>query len=213
MTFDDLVTRTYDPQPIVWKGRYIDNWFSNFHAGAQPIQFSGLSFQTIEAAYQAAKWTDQARRALFQNLDASQSKKEGRRKFPPIRPDWEQVAIAAMDNFVRQKFQPGTPELERLMRMDVPPVEVNNWNDRRWGVEMDWTGKNALGLILSVIRWEYARTGMVLPGAEEPDWQQRQIELIPMLNRVGPAATRAPRPIAAPPPPQPEEPTQASFAL
>ncbi len=125
----------------------------------------------------------------------------------PIRKDWEEVAIAAMDSFVRQKFQPGTPELERLMAMECPPVEVNNWNDRRWGVEMDWTGKNALGLLLSMIRWEYARTGKVEPGAPEPEWAERQRILVPLLNRVGPAASRTP--IARPP----AEQAQASLAL
>jgi hypothetical protein len=95
-----------------------------------------------------------------------------------LRPDWEHVNIAAMDFFLRQKWVPGTPEFDQLLRQAYPIVEFNNWGDRRFGAMIDnGRGRNALGLLLALIVIEY-HNGGIEPGAPEERWAERQVELI-----------------------------------
>jgi predicted NAD-dependent protein-ADP-ribosyltransferase YbiA (DUF1768 family) len=185
--FADLRRRVYAPRPLRYRGRWVDNWFSNFHPGTNPVLFSSLSFRSVEAAYVAAKCLDPEFRRRVSRMGPADAKRAGRPgNLIGLRPDWEEVCVAAMDLFLRQKFAAGTPELERLSGMGKPPVEANNWGDRRWGVGADdWRGKNALGVLLALIRDEFRRTGAVAPSAGEPDWARRQAELVPLMNRVG----------------------------
>jgi len=184
-TFDDLHRRRYEPRPVPWRGRYPRNWFSNFEPGsAGAVALGGLRFATVEAAYQAAKRKNPAERVALAAMSASEAKRAGRKGV--LRPDWDRVAIACMDFLIRQKFADGTPELARLASESVPPVEYTTWGDRRWGVGEDWEGRNALGLLLSLVRDDLRRLGRVPPGAEEDRWEERQRELVARMNRVGP---------------------------
>lgn len=125
-------------------------WFlSNFFEPC-PIEDRGLVFNSVEAAYQAAKTTDLKLAEEFTKLRAGPSKKKG--KVVPLRPDWESVKIDIMEKLLRQKFAPGTELAEKLLATgSAELVEGNTWRDFFWGV-CNGVGLNHLGKLLMKIR-------------------------------------------------------------
>jgi hypothetical protein len=199
-TITDLHLRRYDPQPVSYRGRFVNNWWSNFAAVGEPVVYRGQSTRILEYAYVAAKNPDaivsdptgpgtiRFLDRVFMERSAGAAKKIGsprsRGGIVELKPGWDEESIAAMDAFLRQRWQPSHRDTQRLMAEPLPHVEVNNWGDNRFGVTLkDWTGRNCLGLLLDIILDE-ARNGHVSPGADEVDWRQWQVELVEKLNRM-----------------------------
>lgn len=217
--FNELEIRDYSFEqklrlhPIQWQGQWINNWFSNFHTLGSVITYKGYVTRCLELAYVAAKNPDilvdyitkegmvytQIRfiDLIFRLNNPGTAKRLSKPKYMKglidTRPDWEYVKLSAMDNFLRQRWRPNTPETNKLVNMiahdriegisDDPIMEINNWGDRVWGVTInDWCGRNALGRLLHVIVLEFMSTGNISYGASEEHWIIRQAELIRFLN-------------------------------
>lgn len=200
--FNDLRTRQYDaPTDLVWRGRFVHNWFSNFDAVGAPVTYRGRTTRRLELAFVAAKNPGQVvkladgREAPFIDLVFAQTTPGGAKQLGApkhrggvvdLRPDWDEVSVAAMDFFLRQRWQPGAEGASRLAALPSPIVEWNNWRDDRWGAVLgSHRGRNALGLLLDVIAGEI-RAGRVAPGADEAHWRERQEELVAALNAYEP---------------------------
>jgi hypothetical protein len=198
--FNELLPRRYPAPPeLAYRGRSVHNAdISNFDPLGHPVVYRGHRSLILEKAYTAAKNPD----ALVPRADGSglvafidriysepRAADVKRLGAPPYRgglvqprDDWNHVNIAAMDFFLRQRWQPGTADAAALAKRPRPIVEWVNWTDTRWGVRTDTCrGRNALGLLLDVIADELL-DGLVLPGAGEADWRLRQEELIGLLN-------------------------------
>lgn len=131
-----------------FKGQY--RFLSNFYFCF--VEHRGLTFCSVENAYQAAKTDNLARAALFDSLAPGQAKRRGRKLALP--PDWGSRKLAIMEELLRRKFHPGSTLAQRLLRTgDVPLVEGNTWGDTFWGV-CDGVGENHLGRLLMRIRAE-----------------------------------------------------------
>jgi ribA/ribD-fused uncharacterized protein len=118
-------------------------WLSNFHPA--PVQLEGVSYPSVEHAYQAAKTTP-AHRARFRVGTAAQAKKAGRSV--PMRPDWDSVKVEVMRSLLQQKFSPGSVLAEKLVATAPRQiVEGNWWGDTFWGV-CRGRGQNMLGELL-----------------------------------------------------------------
>jgi predicted NAD-dependent protein-ADP-ribosyltransferase YbiA (DUF1768 family) len=195
MRFIDLRIRQFKATTIsapIANNR-VANWFSNMERTSRPIRIDDLEFFFVENAYVAAKTSDKAARGILIDLSPFKAKQMGGHFGSlPTRTDWDEVKLAAMDFLLRQKFQIGTPELERL----VAEKEVIEWNlhgDANWGVPIDKRrGRNALGLLLMLIAQEAIADNYVAPGVPEPFWMQRQERLIPLLNALTMAAEAPP---------------------
>ena len=126
------------------------DWLSNFFTCQ--VEFEGMNFSNVEAAFQAAKCLDLKERERFFGLSGGQSKKLGRRV--ELRSDWEDVKIDIMRQVLKSKFTQN-PELgEKLIATgNTELIEGNNWNDRFWGV-CRGVGKNHLGKLLMEVRAE-----------------------------------------------------------
>lgn len=141
-----------------------DNFFlSNFYSS--PITFSygddGLTFQTGEAAFQAAKVRsmvseDPAEKlAYVKSLEAAPTPKEAKGLGRRVKIDldhWETIKVKCMREVVFQKFQQN-PEL-RVKLMETGHamlVEGNTWGDKFWG-RCEGKGFNILGAILMEVR-------------------------------------------------------------
>lgn len=75
-----------------------------------------------------------------------------------LRPDWEQVKTAVMEEVVRAKFTQN-PDLAALLLStgDAELIEGNTWGDTCWGVDLrTGRGENRLGRILMKVRAELA---------------------------------------------------------
>ena len=126
------------------------DWLSNFFQCQ--VEFEGMNFSNVEAAFQAAKCLDLKERERFFGLSGGQSKKLGRRV--ELRSDWEDVKIDIMRQVLKSKFTQN-PELgEKLIATgNTELIEGNNWNDRFWGV-CRGVGQNHLGKLLMEVRAE-----------------------------------------------------------
>lgn len=122
-------------------------FLSNFYECE--VEFEGLKFPSVEAAYQAAKLLDINKRAKFQTMTPSEAKRAG--KASKIRPDWDNIRLSVMETLLRQKFS--QPELKNalLMTQDFELIEGNWWKDTFWGV-CNGVGENHLGKLLMKIR-------------------------------------------------------------
>lgn len=132
--------------------RFADDYefLSNF--AASPVVVDGLTYPTVEHAFQAAKTFDPAEKARIAAVATPATAKRAGRKVA-LRPDWEEVKVGIMEDLVRRKFAD-----ERLGRMlvatgDEELVEGNTWNDRFWGV-CRGSGRNELGKLLMKVRSE-----------------------------------------------------------
>lgn len=123
-------------------------FLSNFYPVA--IVHDGLTYQSVEAAYQAAKCANVDDRYYFTKLSAPEAKRAGRQV--ALRSDWEQVKVAVMRQLLIVKFL-GNPAMGQLLLMtgNEDLVEGNTWNDRFWGV-CNGIGENNLGKLLMEIR-------------------------------------------------------------
>lgn len=129
---------------------FFDVWrfLSNFHY--VDVVFDGVTYPTVEHAYQAAKTLDS--RSLF--YTASEPK-EARRlgQKVKLRPDWDTIKYSIMEDLVRQKFQRPDLKAKLLSTGNGYLEETNWWKDVYWGV-CHGVGENNLGKILMKIRAE-----------------------------------------------------------
>lgn len=141
-----------------WLKRDITNFrghfefLSNFYEA--PIEYGGLRFGSGEAAFQAQKCMDAEGRQCFQALRPAEAKRAGRRV--TLRPDWEQVKVALMEEIVRAKFFQNEALAQMLLATEDRLIqEGNTWHDTFWGVDQTTKeGENNLGKILMKIRQE-----------------------------------------------------------
>ena len=127
-----------------------DLWFlSNFFPA--PVVLDGVTYATVEAAYQAAKTLHRPSREVVRRAAIpGQAKRLGHTLI--LRPDWEAVKLQVMEALLRQKF--ADPKLRaRLAAIEGEIVEENTWGDVWWG-RCRGRGENHLGRLLMRIRDE-----------------------------------------------------------
>lgn len=134
---------------MIMKGKYF--FLSNFFpCQLHDVDFPDITYQSVEAAFQAAKVTTRSERAAFSDADPSTAKRLGRRV--RLRPDWESIKDSVMEQYLRQKFS--SPQLvAQLKAVTEPIVEDNTWGDRYWG-RCNGYGRNRLGQLLEKIKAE-----------------------------------------------------------
>lgn len=131
-----------------FKGKY--NFLSNFWPAQ--VHYDGITYPTVEHAYQAAKTTDlPMRKAILTCLKAKDAKEAG--QLMPLRKDWEEVKVHIMYQLVRDKFRDHGLAEQLLNTGDAELIEGNWWGDMFWGV-CNGKGENNLGKILMRVREE-----------------------------------------------------------
>jgi len=131
-----------------FNGKY--RFLSNFYPSK--VTLDGLEYDTVEAAFQAAKTDDVAdRRAIREADKPAEAKRLGRKV--TLRQDWEKVKIGVMEDLCRQKFKQAAFKEKLLATGDAYLEETNTWNDTFWGV-CRGHGKNHLGKVLMKLRDE-----------------------------------------------------------
>ena len=126
-------------------------FLSNFHPCT--VHLEGLSFPTVEHAFQAAKTHDiEERKRIRACASPGKAKAAGRRVL--LRSDWEEVKLAVMESLVREKFTAHDDLRKALIATgDRELVEGNTWGDRFWG-RVKGSGENHLGRIVTKVRKE-----------------------------------------------------------
>jgi ribA/ribD-fused uncharacterized protein len=137
-------------QVTAFKGRYA--FLSNFYPAT--VVFDGITYPSVEPAYQAAKSCDNSIRRKFAKMTSPvEAKREGRKLKVDMKA-WERRRLEIMTGLVRDKFTRHRDLGLRLVKTHpMELIEGNWWGDKFWGV-CQGEGQNHLGKILMRIRDE-----------------------------------------------------------
>ncbi len=126
--------------------RFLSNFYST------RVEFEGLTYPSVEHAYQAAKTEDKELRKQFaRGIHAGEAKKLGNKI--TLRRGWENIKLSIMEELVRKKFQDIELKDKLLATGEQELIEGNTWGDVFWG-QVEGQGKNHLGKILMRVRAE-----------------------------------------------------------
>ena len=139
----------------LFKGEYA--FLSNFHKCE--VEFEGVTYPSVEHAFQAAKTLDYDERLKFTKGSPVTVKGMGRRL--KLRSDWEDVKDDVMYACLKSKFQ--NPEIRKklLDTGDAVLIEGNNHGDRYWGM-VNGEGQNKLGQLLMQVRSDIRESDEVI---------------------------------------------------
>lgn len=132
-----------------FRGAY--RWLSNFSPAE--VVLDGVTYPTVEHAYQAAKTLDHSIRERIRQADTPGRAKKAGRGLRSCRPDWGQVRLEIMEHLLWQKFTRAPWRAQLLATGKRELVEGNWWGDQFWGV-CEGRGENHLGQLLMRIRQE-----------------------------------------------------------
>jgi ribA/ribD-fused uncharacterized protein len=131
-----------------FQGQY--RFLSNFWRVV--VTFDGMTFRSVEHAFQAAKTHDRAHRLAIQAcIKPGEAKRKGR--MVTLRPDWEKVKLEVMLGLIREKFSYPSLWDKLLTTGEAELVEGNDWGDTFYG-RCGGTGQNHLGKMLMRVRNE-----------------------------------------------------------
>lgn len=157
------------------------NWFSNMGLVPGGIAFGGELYPAVENAYHAAKSDFPPRRRALVRMKPGEAKTSSRGL--PCRDGWDDMKLAAMDDFLRQRALRDAAFAGGLVRHHEELVEWIDWSGDFWGARLSRsgsgviaTGRNALGLLLSALA-EDLRAGVVPAPVGERIWPVRNEEL------------------------------------
>lgn len=129
-----------------FNGEY--RFLSNFYE--TPITYEGITYPSVENAYQAAKTINQEERLQFVKISSKEAKSLGRKI--TIREEWDTVKLQVMWNLIYEKFTRNRKLLSFLILTGDKHIEETNWwGDKFWGV-CRGEGENNLGKLLMKLR-------------------------------------------------------------
>jgi len=131
---------------LTGKYRFLSNFWSCF------IKLDGVTYPSVENAYQAAKCANTIDRAKFVDCKASEAKRMG--KLVSLRKDWNEIKLDIMYELVKQKFVADYALRGKLLETGSQEIQEGNWwGDCYWGT-VNGIGENHLGKILMRVRDE-----------------------------------------------------------
>ena len=119
-------------------GRY--RFLSNYYNS--PISYEGLTYPTLEAAFQAAKTTDPVlRKQIAEAPHPAEARRLGRRL--KLRLNWNAMRVEVMRELLAAKFSNLELASQLIETGDAMLIEGNPWGDTFWGVSGIATGPPA----------------------------------------------------------------------
>jgi len=142
-------------------------FLSNFHQEPDSLHYNGYCYDSVEAAYQAAKSEEPSDWKRFTYLTPQGAKSAG--QLLTVRPNWDQVKHGVMMCLLMQKFRDDPVMWNRLQKTGKKVlVETNNWGDTHWGQTQQGVGRNELGNMLMMIR--------SLPDPQQADYDENDFQ-------------------------------------
>lgn len=126
------------------------NWLSNFYKA--PIIVDGITYPTIEHAFQGAKTDDiEDKTRIAANANPVIAKRLGKRV--QLRENWNEMRLGIMRELIDLKFQDRMLADKLIATGDAILIEGNRWHDNYWGACScagcsTKTHQNQLGLLL-----------------------------------------------------------------
>ena len=129
-----------------FKGEY--RFLSNFYE--TPITYEGMTYPSVENAYQAAKSIILEDRQKFVNISSKEAKSLGKKI--TLREDWDAIKLQVMWNLLYEKFTRNRKLYSALVLTGKAHIEETNWwGDKFWGT-CKGEGENHLGKLLMKLR-------------------------------------------------------------
>lgn len=138
--------------------QFDDKYFFLSNFSKSRLVYDGISYPTVEHAFQAAKTLDIAERKRIAMLPTpGEAKRAGRRVF--LRSDWEDVKDGIMYEILKEKFKDPVLKQKLIDTGNEYLEEGTTWHDNYWGncyctKCKNIEGKNVLGKTLMKIRDE-----------------------------------------------------------
>jgi ribA/ribD-fused uncharacterized protein len=134
--------------------------FSNFETIPGGLAFEGLTYPTLEHAFQAAKTLDPGERVRVARCSTpGAAKRLGRHV--TLRDDWDERRLAIMAELLALKWGPEPFRSQLLATGADFLIEWNTWHDIYWGLcscaRHHGTGRNHLGRLLMELRDQLRR--------------------------------------------------------
>ena len=154
---EDQVVTVADASITLFRRPY--SFLSNF--SRSPVVYEGVTYPTVEHAYQAAKTLVPAMREKIRLKENPRWAREtGKSKSFPVRDGWDGIKLTVMPGLLRQKFSDPKRAALLLATGKRELIEGNWWGDQFWGMcqgdEGEWRGENHLGRLLMQVRDELA---------------------------------------------------------
>lgn len=143
------------------------DWLRNDYACS--IIIAGITYPSVEHAYQAQKFTDlNIKNEIANTPDVKTVRKIGRSY--SIRDNWDDVRSTVMETLLRQKFYNDQVLGERLARTGSNAIVMTEY-DHFWGIGDDGYGENKLGNLLQIVRSELQILYGIDPNVNEDDFK------------------------------------------
>ncbi len=146
--FKDFTPADFPDTINSFKGEYA------FLGNRFPCRFAwdGLTYGSVEAAFQASKCTDEAERKVYASCLADKAALRGREQVPY--PGWEEERLDIMESIQQAKYEQNTELMRKLADTgNRILINGNSKQDTFWGVDLySWQGENNLGKLIMKIR-------------------------------------------------------------
>jgi hypothetical protein len=127
------------------------DWMRNDYYTASAVVIGGISFPTIEHAYQAAKTTNTDKKREISLCWFTKEARQLGRKIELDIDDWEMKRCDVMETLILKKFLSNDDLKDRLIKTNDDEI-IADYNDSYWGIGSDNNGDNILGKILEHVR-------------------------------------------------------------
>jgi N-glycosidase YbiA len=116
------------------------------------IVVNGITYPSVEHAYQAAKFNNIDIKQQIADVDISVARSIGRSNHCDLRNNWDDARRVVMTTLIRYKFS--SEELRKLLVKTGNDKIIMNGYDEFWGTGRSGQGENVLGEILMEVRRE-----------------------------------------------------------
>lgn len=126
--------------------------FSNF--SPHKLIYKGVEYPTLEHAFQAQKFTNEAIRKEIINAPSPLMASTIGKSSPGKREGWAEIKLNIMYELLKEKVKQHEEVREALIKTGNEEIIEENPNDDFWGNGIDGTGENHMGKILMKVRDE-----------------------------------------------------------
>ena len=142
-------------------GFYNREFFCLDNFSAFRVEYNGVVYATVEAAYQAQGFVKTAPGVayrIFEAPSAYEAKMIAHVNNDLRREDWDDVKAAIMESLLRAKLQQHPYVKQKLLENGDCPLVEDSPTDSFWGCGADRQGRNEMGKLWMKLRAELRQT-------------------------------------------------------
>lgn len=129
--------------------------FDNF--SSFKVEYKGYIYSTVEEAYQAIKFIDNAPEVadeIKKSFSSDEAKRIAERNKKKQNPNWNKIKFSVMEELIRLKVEQNPYVKKKLLETEDYMIVEDSPKDDVWGWGKERNGQNRLGKIWMKIREE-----------------------------------------------------------